>query len=312
MRSNETGRRHITDDCFAAVVRAFMNSPKFTGDTWSDATKRLWGRYLLVAARPDYLGAVSICDLRPSLVQGVMDGFTGQTGVQASMLAALKQLEKWAIVRDILPRPITTGVEIEESDDGHTPWSDEDVALVERHGRADFARMATLGGNTGQRRSDLIRIGPTDIEVYQGVRGINVTQQKTGRKVWVPITSHLADVMATWKREPGPFLKKMDGRPWSGDQLYTAWIRHRNSNPQLALLKAKGLVIHGLRGHACVRLLRAGANTRQIADMVGMSEPMVKSYTRFSDQRENATAALYHLERAARERPVDKLRYNHG
>jgi hypothetical protein len=48
--------------------------------------------------------------------------------------------------------------------------------------------------------------------------------------------------------------------------------------------------------------MRAGANTRQIADMVGMSEPIVGRYCRFSVQRENASAAVLHLDRTFRER----------
>ena len=36
----------------------------------------------------------------------------------------------------------------------------------------------TLAANTGQRGSDLVRMGPTDIETYQGIDGINVTQLK--------------------------------------------------------------------------------------------------------------------------------------
>jgi DNA-binding CsgD family transcriptional regulator len=108
--------------------------------------------------------------------------------------------------------------------------------------------------------------------------------------------------MATWERQPGPFLRRLDGGVWTRKALYTAWVYERDRNPALAALRAPGLVPHGLRGHACVRLLRAGANTRQIADMVGMSEDMVKRYTRLSAQRENASAAVYHLERTLRER----------
>ncbi len=302
----------VTDGCFAAVVRDFMSSTKFTGDNYSPATRELWGRYLMFASRPDCLGALSVQTIRPALVQAYIDGLSGSPGVQAATMSALKQLEKWAIVRDIIPRAITTGVETEESNGGHTPWAEEHVALVEKYGRADIARVVTLGANVGQRGSDLVRMGWSDVEHYNGNDGINVTQKKTGRKIWVPITSTLAAAMATWEKLPGPFLKKLDGHPWTREQLTAAWIRHRDSNPNLEPLRRAGLVIHGLRGHACERLLRAGANTRQISDMVGMSEPMVKNYTKFSDQRENATAAVYHLERTDRERPLNKLRRNAG
>jgi hypothetical protein len=65
------------------------------------------------------------------------------------------------------------------------------------------------------------------------------------------------------------------------------------------------LVLHGLRGHACVRLKRAGATAMQIADMVGMSVDMVEHYCRFSVQKENAVAAVIQLERTLRERRPD-------
>jgi predicted transcriptional regulator len=75
-------------------------------------------------------------------------------------------------------------------------------------------------------------------------------------------------------------------------------------------LKEAGLVLHGLRATAVVRLRRAGATTGQIAGMVGMSENMVNRYCRFSVQRENALAAVHYLDvRTKRERSKpDRLR----
>src|SRR5688572_11506599 len=108
----------VTEGCFASVVRAFMASLQF--GKYSDSTRELWGRYLVFATRPDCLGTLSVSTIRPALVQAYMDGLAGSPGKQSATLAALKVVEKWAIVRDILPRHITTGVEVEESDGGHT------------------------------------------------------------------------------------------------------------------------------------------------------------------------------------------------
>jgi integrase len=310
---SKTGRL-VTEDTFAALVRAYKLSPKFLG--YADATKALWARELDFMSEPDTLGALTRTEIRPSLVQGYIDGIAGLPGKQAAAMAALKQLEKWAVVRDLLPRQITLGVETEESDgEGHVPWTDEQVALAERYARPDIARAVTLGANTGQRGSDLVRMGPTDIETFKGadgnpVNGINVRQKKTKRQVWVPITSALAAAMETWERRPGPFLTRTTGRTpiWTRAGLTNAWAYERDRNPDLAPLRLCGpnhdtpLVLHGLRGHACVRLKRAGANTNQIADTVGMSEEMVKNYTRLSEQRENAVAAVYHLEKTLQER----------
>lgn len=300
----------ITEDSFAAIVRAFKLSPKFT--SYAEETRATWGRELDRAARPDCLGPLLKSEIRPALVQAYLDGISSFPGKQKVALSALKQLKKWAIVRDLLPRAITLGVEPGDAeDDGHIPWTDDQVAIAERFSRPDVARAITLGANTGQRGSDLIRMGPTDIETFKGMDGINVRQKKTGRSVWVPITPALAAAIETWPRRPGPFLLRRDGQVWTRRKLSNAWAHERDTNPELAPLRRCGpnndkpLVLHGLRGHACVRLLRAGANTRQIADMVGMSEEMVKNYTRFSSQMENAVAAVIHMRGTLDERKFD-------
>lgn len=292
----------VTEDCFAAVIRTYLNSPKFLG--YEENTRELWGRELRFAAHPDCLGAVSLASIRPALVQAFLDGLDGRPGKQAASLTALKALEKWAVVRDLLPRAITLGVETGKPRGGHVPWTDEQVALAEQRARSHIARVVTLGANTGQRGSDLIRMGPTDLEIFNGLTGIKVVQKKTKREVWVPVTSPLAKAMETWARRPGPYLTRADGSPWNREALSNAWDYERKTNPALEPLR--DLVLHGLRGTACVRLRRSGATIPQIADMVGMSEAMVARYCRFSIQRENAAAAVFHLERTIGER---NLRY---
>jgi hypothetical protein len=73
-----------------------------------------------------------------------------------------------------------------------------------------------------------------------------------------------------------------------------------------------GLVLHGLRGTACVTLKRAGASIPQIADVVGMSYGMVERYCRLSVQKENAVATVIALERTRREREIDMSNKNRG
>lgn len=282
-------------------------------EKYAKSTQALWGRLLEIAARPECLGSLSRSEIKPSLVQAFLDGWSDRPATQAAFLGVLRQLDKWAVGRDKLPRQITFGVEGEKMEGGHIPWSDDQVAYAEKHLPRHLSQVITLGANTGQRGSDLIRMGWSDIELYKGIEGINVRQQKTGRNVWIPIISSLATAMRTWDRSrPGPFLKRPDGRLWTRKGLTEAWTYQRIMNPLFASYGRCGpdgdhpLVLHGLRGHACVRLLRAGANTRQISDMVGMSEDIVATYTKFSEQKDNAVAAVFHMERTIRERNTDK------
>lgn len=295
----------LTDDSFAALIRLFMSpaNPKWVLQEpkgYSEATKESWTWGLRFASRPDTLGALKLTEIRPSLVQAFFDGIAHLPGKQHVILTALRQIEKWAIVRDLLPRQITLGVEITASDGGHIPWTAEQVRLAADHVGRNLRRVILLGAYTGQRVSDTIRMAPTDIENVNGIAGINVRQKKTGRAVWVPIISQLADEMRTWEVRPGPFLLRPDGRPWVREALSDAWRDERIENA--ALEPVRDLVLHGLRAHACVQLRRAGAEGVQIADMIGMSVQMVERYCRFSVQRENATAAVINLERTIRER----------
>src|SRR5262249_14915930 len=157
-------------------------------------------------------------------------------------------------------QPITTGVEFTQSHDGHKPWTDEQVQLAETQARPELARVVTLGANTGQRGSDLVKMRWTDLEVYNGLTGINVCQVKTGRQIWVPITQNLWAASTNGGRRPGFFFLRPTGFPWPRRALFGAGLGERDSNP--APRPLGGFVLQGLRAPACVRLLRAGANTR--------------------------------------------------
>lgn len=293
----------IIPGTFASVIRAYMTSAKFLN--YAHNTRVMWSRELVLAELPP-LGELSVEVVRPALIQAFLDGYAGRPGKQMAALTAIKQLERWAIVRDLLPYPITTGVEVERSDGGHVPWSDAQVALAEEHARPELAMVVTLAANTGQRGSDLVRMRWGDIEDFRGRPGINVVQRKTSRELWVPLTQALQTAMATWERRPGFILLRPRGGPWTREKLSAAWMAEREKNESLKPLAEAGLVLHGLRATACVRLSRSGATTRQISDMVGMSEDMVARYCRLSSQRENASAAIVHLEGTPREHVANK------
>lgn len=297
-----SGMAKIPPSAFAAVIHAYLASPKFA--SLAPATQESYRRPLRIAEHPDVLGALPVGEIRPYFVQQFLDGLSDRPGAQICARVALKAVERWALVRDLLPHPITTGTEVIGSSGGHKPWSDEQVACVEQHANPEIARIITLGANTGQRGSDLIRMRWSDIEEVDGRQGINVIQRKTGLQLWVPFTAELAAAVATWERRPTQLLLKPNGEPYANrQQLTDAWVRERDSNSMLS--PCGGCVLHGLRATAVVRLRRSGATTPQIVDMVGLSAPMVERYSRFASQKQSAAAAVIHLDKARTQEAVE-------
>ena len=231
---------HIRGGSFAHVIRAYLLSPKF--DSLAQTTRGSYRYVLGLAERPDTLGAYPVDVIRPALVQAFLDGFADRPAQQQKAQTALKAVEKWALVRDLLPYPITTGTEAPGGTGGYEPWTDEQVALAERCCRPHLARVITLASNTGQRGSDLVKMRWSDIEEYEGRPGINVTQKKTGLQIWIPFTQELIKAVATWERRPTFLLLKEDGLPFTRSQLSDQWLIERNTRPALAPLKQAGLV----------------------------------------------------------------------
>ena len=277
-------------EVFASVIDAYLASARFQG--LGPNTRRSYRRALLLADHS--LGSIPIEQMRPALVQALLDALADRPAAQQKTKRVLKALESWAIVRDLLPRSITQGTEAPGSDGGHEPWSDEQVAFAEDGTAPHLSRVITMAANSGQRGSDLVRMRWTDIETVGGHPGINVRQQKTGLRLWVPFTQALISKIETWERRPGFILVRPDGTPYVRDMLTKAWYWERVRNQALEPLRH--LHLHGLRATAVVRLRRSGVSIPQICDVVGMSQQMVARYCRLSDQRENALAAMDQLE----------------
>lgn len=289
---------------FSDVIDAYLDSPKFLGHRAS--TQQQYRRYLLVASL-SVIGTMEADQVKPKHVQAFLDSMADRPGAQNSAYTALKVLESFAAgPRELLPFPIMTGVEIVGVTGGHMPWTEAQIATAIEHARPDIARAITLGAWTGQRISDLVKMAWTDIQESDGRVGIHVVQKKTGRDLWIPFTRQLEDAIATWERRPAPILLKPDGSRWTRGDLGMAWAAERERNPKLA--DCRGLVFHGLRASACVRLRRLGASEAEIGAMVGMSIDMVSRYCRFADQKVNAMAAVHYLDGKQRKSAIRPIK----
>ena len=232
-------------------------------------------------------GALSIKGLRPVHVQAIMDGMAHKPGAANNFLSSMRAFSKWARVRDHIEYSLTEGVDPYAKDEGHKPWTEEQITVALEKLTGVIRQGVLLYYCTGMRGSDAVRLGWADIE--DG--GFAMKTQKKKRDVWCPILPELAEEMKDWERRPGPFLLQEDGRAKGGRFSRKLFSKHfaeqRDNIPQLA-----GLTLHGLRATAVIRLRRAGLTTGQIGDIVGMSLATIERYCRFADRKISGKAAL--------------------
>jgi hypothetical protein len=81
-----------------------------------------------------------------------------------------------------------------------------------------------------------------------------------------------------------------DDKPWERKQLTDAYACECDT-PNSKPLYDAGLVLHGLRGHACVRLVRTGYNTRQISDIIGVGNRRERVHEAFEPAGERRYCA---------------------
>jgi integrase len=122
--------------------------------------------------------------------------------------------------------------------------------------------------------------------------GIEVVQQKTGRKLLIPIHPDLCAVLANVKREHVTIINTEYGQPFTVDG-FSQWFRDA--------ITAAGLPLdcqpHGLRKAAGRRLAEAGCTAHEIMAVLGYKTlAKAERYTREADQARLAMEAMIKLE----------------
>jgi integrase len=242
-------------------------------------------------------GTLPIAGVRPAHVLKIMEGLSSTPGKANNFLTQMKLLSGWARTQDLIDKSMVEGVKAYKLKGGHKPWTADQIAAAEQRLTGVVRRGLMLYQYTGMRGSDIVKLGPTDID--DG--GFGIKQQKTGREVWCPIVPELAAEMAGWDRRPGPFIVQDDGATYTRNLFWDHFDQQREHIPELA-----NVTLHGLRCTAVIRLRHAGLSVPQISDIVGMSLATVQRYCRFADRKESGKAALVMLDerRTAKERKL--------
>ena len=278
---------------FDALITAYKVAPEFMKR--AETTQRDYSRYLDIVSKA--WGKLHVGSVRPKHVIQLRDAWA-ETPVAANhLLSVLKTLINWGIPREFSEtNPCVHVPKLEVEEDGARPWPVWAYGLIEEHGREDMRRAVALARYTGQRQADVLRMAPEHIE--DG--GMNVTQQKTGKELWVPLHPDLRDALEGWSSSP--YVQTPKGESYTPDRFRAAWTRLMNDTPA-GRIRQEGFTFHGLRASSVEKLREAACNDREIESVTGMSSAMITRYSRFADQKRLAKAAVRRLEgRTAHER----------
>ncbi len=150
----------------------------------------------------------------------------------------------------------------------------------------------------GNRRSDVVSLrwdqrGEHSIIVrgeFRLVDCFEVTQVKTGKRIVLPVSPMLRDILAATPRRCDTVLSTAYGRPFSAKSLtgrMADWSRAAGLPP--------GHTLHGLRKALGKMLAEGGASTRQLMEVLGHDD--IEHAELYSREAEAASLAVEGMER---------------
>jgi integrase len=280
---------------FSALCVSYYGSPEFRGLKTSTQTVR---RNILERFRAEH-GHLPLAGLQTSHVRSVIGAKANTPEAANNLLKVLRVVLNFAVSERRIASNPAFGIKRYNSrnPDGHHTWTEGEVAqFAAYHPIGGKARLALeLLLSTGQRRSDVVRMG------WQHIQGdcIAVRQEKTSTPLLIPIDEPLAAVLAVLPRTNMTFLVTEFGKPFSPPG-FGNWFRERCDEVGLPQCSA-----HGLRKLAATRLAHAGCSNQEIKAITGhRSDSALAPYVRAADQVRLARAAM---ERRARTKRDENL-----
>ena len=264
----------------AKLFDLFQGSAKFAA--LAPASRRQYSLYLGQFA--DELGEAPAGEIERKDVVLLLDKRAATAGAANMLLATGRAAWNWGRKRGHVENDPFTGVDAMEMGE-HEPWPQwlvaEALASDDR-----LVRLAVhLHYYTAQRVGDVLSLTWRDI-----VDGrIEVTQQKTGKSLSIPIH---ADLAAELERQPKS-LGTILGLP----QTKAGMAKLRIALQAFASERGVKVVTHGLRKNAVNALLEAGCSAAETAAISGQSLQMVEHYAKQRSQSKLGQSAILKWER---------------
>lgn len=211
-----------------------------------------------------------------------------------NMIKAVRQVYKYAGKYCDFNRNPAFDVEyLKGNPDGFHAWTPEEVKLYESHHPVGTqARLAlALALYTGQRRADLVGLGPNNIRREGELEWLVFTQVKNRESkpvhMQIPLMPELRTIIDATGSGTNSFLRTHRDEPFTANGFGNKFRRWTN---QAGL---KHCAVHGLRKAAASRLAELGCTEQEIMAITGhKTSKEVARYTRSADQKIRATSAL--------------------
>lgn len=283
-------------DTIRSLVEHYYRSAKY--QSLAPRTRRVRRQILDRFCENKNDGQKPFALLEPQHLMARRDAMLDRPEAANGMIKALRQVFDVAVEYRLHDRnPAAMVKYVESFSEGHKAWDVKDIEAFERcHPVGSTARLAmSLALYTGQRRGDLIVLGPKNLKTQDGREGLEFTQEKNGKrkpvKLWIPIADELQDILSSSSLGEKAFIQTKFGRPFSSDGFGN---RFRKWCEEAGL---QGLSIHGLRKSAAARLAETGCTEQEIMAITGHSTSKeVIRYTRSANQKKRALNAISKFE----------------
>jgi integrase len=281
MTVREIGKTRSAHGTVSAAIASYYKDNRFT--SLAPGTQKL-RRPILERFRAEH-GDKRLAGLQKQHVAAILGA--KKPWAARNWLKTLRGLMQFAIVTGLIGSDPTADLEPAKAKAGrfHT-WTEDEIAQFEaRHPIGTRARLAmALLLYTGQRRGDVVRMGPQHIG--RGV--LSVTQQKTGTELAIPVHPRLSEIITATECGHLAFLVTTAGGVFSGGRFsdqFRAWCDEAGLSKRCSA--------HGLRKAACRRLAETGCSAPQIAAISGHKTlKEVQRYIEEADQARLAQAAM--------------------
>lgn len=292
LKSQPSPQSIAPQDTIKSLVEHYCKSAKYL--SLAPRTRRVRRQILDRFCETDNDGQKPFLLLEPQHLMVRRDAMMDRPEAANGMIKALRQVFDFAVEYRLHDRnPAALVKYIENPSEGHTPWEREDIEAFRRvHPLGTMAHLAmSLALYTGQRKGDLISLGPQCIKTQDGREGLEFTQQKNGRKrpvhLWVPIAFELRQIIDASPTGAKTFIQSELGRPFTSGGFgnrFRKWCDEAGLN---------GLSVHGLRKTAAAILAEKGCTEQEIMAITGHSTSKeIIRYTKSAKQKVRAVNAI--------------------